>query len=109
MERKEKMSKYFVLFVRRYDFSDETGKRIQGFKATYLDEQIENTATVKGRPPMTVTSSEMGMWNAFSTVPGYYDLNFRMRPDAKGKPTLVLQGAKFLSEEKAQEQGREAA
>jgi hypothetical protein len=58
---------------------------------------------------MTVTSSEMGMWNAFSTVPGYYDLNFRMRPDAKGKPTLVLQGAKFVPEEKAQEQGREAA
>jgi hypothetical protein len=103
MERKEKMSKYFVLFVRRYDFSDETGKRIQGFKATYLDEQIENTAMAKGRPPMTVTSSEMGMWNAFSTVPGYYDLNFWMRPDAKGKPTLVLQGAKFLPEEKAQE------
>jgi hypothetical protein len=109
MERMEKMSKYFVLFVRRYDFSDETGKRIQGFKVTYLDEQIENTATAKGRPPMTVTSSETGMWHAFSTVPGYYDLNFRMRPDAKGKPMLVLQGAKLVPEEKAQEQGREAA
>lgn len=105
----ETMSKYFVLFVRRYDFLDETGKRIQGFKMTYLDEQIENTVIAKGRPPMTVTSSEVGMWHAFSTVPGYYDLDFRMRPDAKGKPTLVLQGAKFVPEEKSQSQGREAA
>jgi hypothetical protein len=32
-----------------------------------------------------------------------------MRPDAKGKPMLVLQGAKLVPEEKAQEQGREAA
>ena len=109
MERMERMSKYFVLLVRRYDFSDDTGKRIQGFKMTYLDEQIENTAIAKGRPPMTVTSSEVGMWHSFSTVPGYYDLDFRMRPDAKGKPTLVLQGAKFLPEEKVQSQGREAA
>jgi hypothetical protein len=45
------------------------------------------------------------MWNAFSTVPGYYDLNFRMRPDAKGKPTLVLQGAKLVPEEKPRSRG----
>jgi hypothetical protein len=107
----EKMNKYFVLFVRRYDFSDETGKRIQGFKMTYLDEQVENTPTAKGRPPMTVTSSEVGMWHCFTTVPGYYDLDFRMKPDSKGKPTLVLQGVKLVPEDKdkAQGQGQEAA
>jgi hypothetical protein len=103
------MSKYFVLFVRRYDFSDVAGKRIQGLKMTYLDEAVENTTTTKGRPPMTVTSPDLAMWHSFTTVPGHYDLDFRMKPDSKGKPTLVLQGAKLVPDDKGPGQPREAA
>jgi hypothetical protein len=103
------MTKYFVLFVRRYDFSDTAGKRIQGLKMTYLDEVVENTTTTKGRPPMTVTSPDLAMWHSFTTVPGHYDLDFRMKPDSKGKPTLVLQGAKLVPDDKGSGQPREAA
>ncbi len=31
----------------------------------------------------------------FSQVPGYYELDFRQRRGANGKPVLVLSGAKL--------------
>jgi hypothetical protein len=99
------MSKFFVLYVRQYDFTEDSGKRVQGLKMTYLDEPVENTSMAKGRPPMTITSSDISLWSSFSSVPGYYDLEFTMRPDSKGKPTLGLRTARLLSDEKARSEG----
>ncbi|MGB7417342.1 MAG: hypothetical protein WA902_24310 [Thermosynechococcaceae cyanobacterium] len=85
------MSVHKVLCVKRYKFNDDDGNLVTGCKVTFLDEP-EKSEDLKGVPPMTVTS-DYEFWHQFPTVPGDYDLDFRMRPDAKGKPQLRLMSA----------------
>lgn len=89
--------RYYVLCVKRYDFKDDSGKRIVGVKITYIDESdIQNTNTAKGNIPLSISSPEAALWNSFSVVPHYYQLDFGIKPGKDSKPTLYLKGAKLL-------------
>jgi hypothetical protein len=88
------MSQHQVLTVKRYSFSDENNKEVKGCKVTFVDEP-ETSEDFKGIPIMTV-NVPYDMWNQFPKVPANYELEFRMRPDAKGKPSLSLFGAALV-------------
>lgn len=91
------MSKYLVLNVQRYDFTREGGDRFQGVRVTYLDQQAESSDKVRGLVPMTV-GGPVELWERIEKVPGHYALDFKQRPDFKGRPTLSLTDAVLISE-----------
>lgn len=90
------MGKYVVLGVRRYSFRNEQGQQVEGMRVTYLD-ALEDSTNAKGFSPLTI-GCDNSRWNEFSRVPGMYDLDFRQRPDSKGKPVLVLGESRFLQD-----------
>ena len=87
------MAEYIILGVRRYGFRNDRGELVEGIKMTYLDtpEQGDNA---KGYTPLTITAP-IELWRDFEVVPGFYDVDFRQRPDSRGKPVLVLDSVKF--------------
>lgn len=90
-------NRYYVLGVRRYNFKDDAGKEIAGVKVFYIDEaDIQNTNTTKGNIPLSISSSNLALWNHFTTLPQYYQLEFDIKAGAGNKPVLVLKGAKLL-------------
>lgn len=92
------MSKALVLSVRRYDFTDEKdGRQLTGVTVEYLDPESELTSPGdrRGLPVFTVGGS-VDLDKEFSAVPGVYDLDFRMKPGLKGRPTLQLSGAHLV-------------
>ena len=88
------MSKHLVLSIRRLDFKNDKGDQVQLVKVTYLD-QAEANENVRGAQPLTINGA-LELWNDIEQVPGQYELDFRQRPDSKGRPTLTLAGATFL-------------
>ncbi|MCX7746595.1 MAG: hypothetical protein N2645_06875 [Clostridia bacterium] len=89
-----------VLGVKRYSFVNDDGEKVEGAKIAYLDDlegTFFQTNDLKGIFPLTV-SAPVGAFDHFSKLPAFYDLDFRQRPDSKGKPVMVLVGAKFVSE-----------
>jgi len=84
---------YLVLHAKTYDFQSDRGERLSGVKVSYVD-QAEDSPTQKGFPVMTITG-DISIMNQISNLPGLYNLDFRQKPNSKGQPTLVLQGAAF--------------
>lgn len=82
------MADYFVLHVQRYDFQDRSGQFIRGISVIYLDQPFRDNNS-KGWAPLKVTA-DSSLWGAFGAIPGRYEMDFRQKPDAKGKPTLAL-------------------
>lgn len=89
------MSRHTVLHVRRYDFADSLGQRVTGCKVTYLEGQPEIAKDSKGLP-ILIVNAPLEVWDNFQHVPGKYELDFRQKPDSKGKPTLILKSAQFV-------------
>lgn len=90
------MSKHTILYVRRYNFTDKaTGEQISGVKVSYLDSFPEKSKDSKGMAILTI-NAPLESWDCFEQVPGQYELDFRQRPDAKGKPVLILRSAEFV-------------
>lgn len=87
---------YLILAVKRYKFAQETGEVIQGVTVTYADEPTYDDNT-KGFVPMKVTAP-LESWIDFTKVPGLYDMDFSLKPDAKGKAQLVYKSAVFKKE-----------
>lgn len=89
------MTDYLVLHVSRYDFQDRSGQVVRGVSVTYLDQRFEDKNS-KGWAPLKV-NADSSLWSVFTVVPGRYSLDFRQRPDSKGKPTLALTSASLSS------------
>lgn len=88
---------YLILSVKRYDFAQQdTGERISGVKVTYCDEPTYNK-DAKGFTPMNITAP-IDAWTQFDKIPALYDIDFSLKPDNKGKATLVYKSAKFVKE-----------
>ncbi len=88
---------YLVLHVRSYDFKDDaSGRQVVGSTVTYLDLTMQSNADQgeQGFAPLQL-SVDTALSRDFSQVPGYYELDFRQRRGANGKPVLVLSGAKL--------------
>lgn len=88
-----------LLYVNPYKIVDEkTGHVVEGLSVTYLG--TDNLYPVedgdkKGIPSLKQTFS-LDLQSELQAVPGYYDVEFGLRPVA-GKPTVVPIGLHFVS------------
>ncbi len=88
---------YLVLHVRDFDFkSDRDNERVQGSSVTYIDLTAEPEKNERGCSPVKV-SVKPNVGQRFTTVPGWYQLDFTMRSGRDGKPRVELVGAKLES------------
>lgn len=87
--------KYLVLGVKKFDFDNkETGEVVKGMNITAVDiAHNENEADKKGILPIKLKSPDTSLFQKFNVLPGIYDIEFSMKPDAKGNPVIVLTGA----------------
>ena len=86
-----------VLGVKRYGFTNDGGEKIEGTTVIYV-EDLEfpfEESNMKGIFPMNVTNQSSEFFEKFPTVPAYYNVTFRQKPDKKGKPVSVPVEAKF--------------
>lgn len=89
--------KCLVLNAKKYSFVDEaTGEVKSGMHVTYIDPLMrEDSNMQKGDLVMKVPALESN-FEKLNNIPGFYELDFRQRPDAKGRPVLTLADVKFI-------------
>jgi hypothetical protein len=89
--------KLLVIFAKKYRFTDEkTGEVKSGLHVSYLDPEMrEDTFQQKGDSMLKVPALET-VFDKLTTIPAYYEIDFRQRPDSKGKPVLTMASAEFL-------------
>jgi hypothetical protein len=91
------MAAYLILAVKQYRFAQEgTGEIVSGVTVTYCDEPTYD-ANTKGFTPMKITAP-LDTWKDFDKIPALYEMDFSLKPDAKGKAQLVFRAAKFKKE-----------
>jgi hypothetical protein len=90
------MERCVVLSARRYSFRDDTGKQVDGVTIHYLTGDVENEPDRRGMEPLTITGP-LDLFPTLQTVPGVYEMDFRQRPGPRGRPTLQVTGARFLT------------
>lgn len=83
---------FLVLHVRPFSFRDDKNKLVEGASVTYLDPHNDTDEGEKGYAPLTITAS-LDVVKDFLQVPGHYQMEFRQRRGAKGRPTISLTGA----------------
>ena len=90
------MQECLVLGARRYDFKDDSGRRVEGCTLIYLTGDEERSENRKGAFPLTIQAAPE-FWYQLSEVPGYYAIDFRQRPGPGGKPQLQATHVKYLA------------
>jgi|GEM_PF-4626325 len=89
------MEEYLVLGAKGYDFNNDDGKRMQGMNILYCDTSFKDDNDLqKGNLPMKAATTK-DVFASLTELPGYYDLDFRQRPDGKGKVVVIVTSAKF--------------
>jgi hypothetical protein len=83
------------LGVRRYDFKDDDGARVEGSTLHYLTLDSEQTDDQRGEIPMSC-SAPPALFHQLGSVPGTYEVDFRQRPGRGGKPTVQAVGVAYL-------------
>lgn len=90
------MQECLILAARRYDFADESGRRIEGVTLTYLTGDVDNASDRRGQVPLSIPAP-VAVWHQLQAVPGVYGIDFRQRPGKGGRPTLQAIGLEFLA------------
>jgi hypothetical protein len=85
-----------ILAARRYDFTDDGGRRVEGVTLTYLTGDVDNAPDRRGQVPLSIPAP-VDIWHQLQAVPGVYSINFRQRPGKGGRPTLQAIGLEFLA------------
>lgn len=83
---------YLVLHTRPYSFKDDDGRLVEGATITYLDLDNEPDQSEQGFAPLQI-SATLDQLRDFTSVPGFYNMNFRQARGAKGRPRLVFSTA----------------
>lgn len=83
---------YLVLNTRPYSFKDDDGRMVEGATITYLDLDNEPGEGEKGFSPLSI-SAKLDQLRDFTSVPGFYNMNFRQARGANGRPRLVFANA----------------
>lgn len=83
---------FLVIHVRPYSFRDDNNKLVEGASVTYLDLTNVPDEGEKGFAPLTI-SAPLEVAKDFAQVPGHYQMEFKQRRGAKGRPTISLTGA----------------
>lgn len=86
----------FVLGFKGYDFKNEDGKQMKGQSIHYIDSSFrEDSELQQGIFPIKTPCTSKVM-DDLKTLPAFYEVDFRQRPDGKGKPILTAVGAEYL-------------
>lgn len=87
---------YLVLSLNQYRFPQEgTGQIMEGISIQIADEPDPN-GRIRGLGVTKITAP-LDSLEQFVAVPGYYDIDFKMRPGRGGKGAeLVFQEAKYV-------------
>lgn len=84
-----------MIGAKKYSFKeDKTERQVEGMQLFYLDEP-ELTENVRGCLPLKSSVMDLKLWPDIKEVPGIYDLDFKLKPDSKGKPSLALVGIQY--------------
>lgn len=83
---------YLVLHTRPYNFKDDEGRTVEGATITYLDLDNDPDQGEKGFAPLSI-SAKLDQLHDFTSVPGFYNMNFRQARGANGRPRLVFANA----------------
>jgi hypothetical protein len=91
-----------VTAVSWYDFTNDRKEAVSGMSLEFIMTEILNPIVgedgrTKGYNSMK-DSMEYGMKDNFVSVPGMYELSFKMIPTKNNKPQLKVVGAKFIGE-----------
>ena len=88
---------FLVLGVKAYDFQKEGQERLVGANVHYIDLLMSDyDQNTKGYVPMKTSCTPKAI-SQLTVLPGLYNLEFRQKPGANGKATLVLADAEFIS------------
>ncbi len=90
------MDRCLVLSARQYDFKNDAGEAVEGVTVNYLTLDSPVDTETRGCPPLTINAAPQ-MWKQLENLPGFYDLDFKQRPGAKGKPVLMVTGAHYVA------------
>jgi hypothetical protein len=92
--------KLYVLNVKRYSFTSQTGQEIKGVTATCINDTADVTNDFKGKSTVELKTSELSLWNQFTAVPAFYNVEFSMSTNSKRQTVLKLISANLLQEQK---------
>ncbi|MBY0264079.1 MAG: hypothetical protein K2P90_01390 [Holosporales bacterium] len=90
------MSKHIVTAIKPFDFMDDKDKHISGVKVYYFDSEPETDGDALGYFPLNLTLP-LEHAGKFVAVPGVYEMDFKQKSDAKGKPVLALRKIEYVS------------
>lgn len=85
--------KALILAVKSYDFKNDAGESVKGNKVFYIT--ADKVEGIYGQPPMCVNLQDASSISP-SSLPGFYDMEFCMKPGKNNKPEVSLNSCKFL-------------
>lgn len=88
------MAKYLVIGMQSYDFKDDKGKSVKGNNIFFLDKSNDEGYTGFKTGKMPIPDSFL---KAFTTFPGFYDLDFSVKVGSAGKVAAILESVQFVS------------
>lgn len=83
-----------LLSARKYDFTDDAGKRVEGITISYLTGDVDNDPDRRGVAPLTI-SAPSDVFSLLGPLPGLYDVDFKQRAGKNNRPTLMITGVQF--------------
>lgn len=88
-----------VLSARRYSFSDEKGREVDGVKIYYVedwspDTEVQNCKGIQ----LFEASLPISVWERMSTQPADYDAKFDLVRGPKGKPLLSVVDIQYVQD-----------
>jgi hypothetical protein len=85
-----------IISGRRYDFADDAGKQVSGVTVEYMTGDAQADEQQRGFPVLKINAAPE-LWPTLTAMPGVYDVDFKQRPGAKGRPTLQIVSVKLVS------------
>lgn len=86
-----------VMLARRYGFTDDDKRRVEGVSLTYFDaEQEPNGGGERRGLDLLTISGDLANFDRLHEVPGLYELQFTQKPGKGGRPSLALAGLTFV-------------
>ena len=92
--------KLYVLNVKRYSFKSDAGQEIKGVTTTCISDTADVTNDFKGKSIVELKTSDLSLWNQFTAVPAFYNVEFSMSTNSKRQTVLKLISASLLQEQK---------
>lgn len=93
------MEKNLVLSADAWRMVDEqTGEIREGVTVWFVNDYRQSEAGMEGLKPSKVTCEKSLMPDLQGKLPGIFEFSYSTKPGKDGKPTVVIVGAKHVSE-----------